>query len=61
MDPPLLDGEVEIDLSDCYDTTRHPDDPLTTLRGEIAVEERLRIERLIAARKADIAARKRGR
>lgn len=49
VDPPLLDGEVEIDLTDCYVI-----DPLATIRSEIAVEERLRIERLIRERRQDI-------
>lgn len=51
VNPPLLAGEVEIDLSDCYEP-----DPLATVRGDArSISTHLRIERLIAARRREIA------
>ncbi len=55
-DPPLLEGEVEIDLSDCYE---RESDPFATVRGGAdGADAFLRIERLIAERKLAIAANK---
>jgi hypothetical protein len=58
IDPPLLPGEVEIDVSGLGD---HPEpgdserdvDPLATSRGDArGVASRLRVERMIAAARA---------
>lgn len=68
IDPPLLPGEVEIDVSDLGSSAisgimpmpaSNPDiGMMTTCRGELhGVESRLRIERMIAAARA----RSRGR
>jgi hypothetical protein len=47
VNPPLLPGEVEIDVSDCFDP-----DELATARGDAANDAaRLRIEAMIADRK----------
>lgn len=51
VDPPLLEDEIEIDLADCYERAV---DPLATVRATVTVEERLRIERLVAERRREI-------